>query len=92
MVDLKKLISQMTIDEKIGQIVQYDAGFFINSKAAPTGAMQNLELVHEDLFRIGSFLNLADAKEMYELQDTHLEGDRNKSRSPASEQTGKFPE
>lgn len=78
MVDLKKLISQMTIDEKIGQIVQYDAGFFINSKAAPTGAMQNLELVHEDLFRIGSFLNLADAKEMYELQDTHLEGDRNK--------------
>lgn len=78
MPDLKKLISQMTVEEKIGQIVQYDAGFFINSKAAPTGQMQDLGLVHEDLFRIGSFLNLANAEEMHILQDCHLEGDRNK--------------
>ncbi len=78
MADLKKLISQMTIDEKIGQLVQYDAGVFIDSEAEITGPMLDMGLVAEDIFRIGSFLNLANAKEMYELQDRHLKGDRNK--------------
>lgn len=68
----------MTIEEKIGQLVQYDASVFIKSEAEITGHLQNLGLVYEDLFRIGSFLNFANAKEMYELQDKHLAGDKNK--------------
>jgi hypothetical protein len=33
-VDLKKLLSQMTIDEKIGQLVELNAEFFIKSAYA----------------------------------------------------------
>ena len=76
--DLKKLISQMTIDEKIGQLIQYDARAFIDSKAESTGQMKDFGLVADDLFRMGSFLNIANAQEMCELQSRHLEGDRNK--------------
>ena len=36
-VDLKKLLSQMTIDEKIGQLVELNAEFFIKSASEVTG-------------------------------------------------------
>lgn len=78
MTDLKKLVDGMTVDEKIGQLVQYNAKDFIDSMADITGPLVNNGLVPEDLYRIGSFLNLENAKDMHELQSKHLEGDRNK--------------
>jgi len=78
MVDLKKLIAGMTIDEKIGQLVQYNAKDFIDSIAEITGPLVNNGLVPEDLYRVGSLLNLENAKDMIKLQTEHLEGDRNK--------------
>ena len=78
MPDLKKLIEGMTVDEKIGQLLQYDAYYFIKSEAGITGPLQQLGLQKEDLYRVGSILNFKNADEMIRLQKAHLGGDRNK--------------
>ena len=78
MPDFKKLIDGMTIDEKIGQLLQYDAYYFIKSEAGITGPLQQLGLQKEDLYRVGNILNFKNADEMIRLQKAHLEGDRNK--------------
>lgn len=76
--DLKKLLSEMSIDEKIGQLSQFNANAFANSEAEVTGPMIHYGLVPEDLYRIGSLLNFKNAEEMVELQKRHLDGDRHK--------------
>lgn len=76
--DLKKLLSKMSLDEKIGQLSQFNAKDFANSEAEITGPMIQYGLVPEDLYRIGSLLNFKNAEEMIELQKKHLDGDRNK--------------
>lgn len=78
MKDLKALIAQMTIEEKIGQLTQYNANLFIDSDVDITGPMANLGLTEEDLKTVGSVLNFKDAKEVCEIQRMHLEQDRNK--------------
>jgi len=76
--DLKKLLSEMTLDEKIGQLSQFNANAFANSEAEITGPMVQYGLVPEDLYRVGSLMNFKNAEEMLDLQKRHLEGDRNK--------------
>ena len=76
--DLQKLLNQMTIDEKIGQLGQFNASVFINSEAGITGPMEEVGLNDEDVYRVGSVLNFKNAEEMIKLQKKHLDGDRNK--------------
>ncbi len=76
--DLNKIISKMTIDEKLGQLTQFGAGLFIWSKAGETGPLHSWGLKDEDLYRMGSILNFNGASEMLELQKTHMDGDKNK--------------
>lgn len=76
--DLKKLLSEMTIDEKIGQLMQINGHEFINTDAGITGPFEQLGLKEEDLFRIGSILNFNSAAEAISMQDAHLSKDRNK--------------
>lgn len=76
--DLQKLLSQMTIEEKIGQLGQYNAQVFIDSDAGITGPMDEIGLSKDDIYRVGSILNFKNAEEMIKLQKLHLEGDRNK--------------
>ena len=76
--DLNKLISNMTIDEKLGQLTQFGAGLFMYSKAGNTGPLTHCGLKPEDLYRMGSILNFNGASEMLELQKSHMEGDPNK--------------
>lgn len=68
----------MTLDEKIGQLAQFNANVFVSSDAEITGPMADLDLTNDDLNRLGSVLNFKDANEMIELQKRHLQGDRNK--------------
>ena len=77
MLDLKKLIDGMTVEEKIGQLAQFNANVFSGSDADITGPLVKNGLTGDDLYRIGSLLNFKDSKEMNELQKRHLEGDRN---------------
>ena len=76
--DLKKLLSQMTLDEKIGQLIQLNANFFVNSEADITGPLEKLGIDKSFLKNVGSTLNFHSVDEMIEIQKNHLEEDRNK--------------
>lgn len=78
MADIQKLLAQMTLEEKIGQLMQYNGSVFLDTSAEITGPMQQFGLTEEDLGRIGSVLNFATADEMKRMQDLHLEKDPNK--------------
>ena len=78
MVNLEKLLAQMTMDEKIGQLAQYNANVFLESDADITGPSTKLGLKKEDISKVGSCLNFKSVEEMREIQDKHLASDRNK--------------
>ncbi|MGM9604364.1 MAG: glycoside hydrolase family 3 N-terminal domain-containing protein [Faecousia sp.] len=78
MTDIAQLLSRMTLEEKIGQLMQYNGNVLMETSAGITGPMQQFGLTEEDLGRIGSVLNFASAGEMKAMQDTHMAGDPNK--------------
>ena len=77
-IDVKKLISEMTLDEKIGQLIQLNANFFTESSADITGPWEKLGIDKEALKTIGSTLNFHGADEMVAIQEKHMSEDRNK--------------
>lgn len=77
-VDLKNLLSQMTLDEKIGQLIQLNANFFGDSAAEITGPAQKFGMDPEHVKYIGSALNFHGVEEMMAIQDKHMAEDRNK--------------
>ena len=78
MADIKKILKNMTIREKIGQLSQYDANLFIDTDAAVTGHIEWLGLSDGDLRCVGHVLNFKSPSEMRQIQREHLEKDRNK--------------
>lgn len=76
--DLQKLLSQMSVHDKIGQLTQYNAKLFINTSSDITGPQQKLGLTDADLAAVGSVLNFASADEVKEIQDKHLKNDPHK--------------
>lgn len=76
--DLDALLAQMTLEEKVGQMAQYSGHLLIKTDAEITGPMAALKLSREDLGRIGSVLSFKNAAEVIEIQQQHLEADRNK--------------
>ena len=77
-VDIKKLISGMTLEEKVGQLMQYNMVFFKDTAADATGPLAKFGIAPEYLPKVGSVLNFATVEEMIEVQKKHLEEDRNK--------------
>lgn len=77
MKDMKKLLKQMTVDEKIGQLTQCNANIFGESEAEITGPMTDLGLTPENANSIGSILNFNCFAEVKRLQENHLKHDRN---------------
>lgn len=75
---LEKLLSQMSIHDKIGQLTQYNAMLFTNTTSDITGPQKKLGLTDADLAAVGSILNFASVREVKEIQDNHLENDPNK--------------
>ena len=75
---LEKLLSQMSIHDKIGQLTQYNAALFAKTTAEITGPQGKLGLTHEDMAATGSILNFATVEEMKAIQDKHLQGDPHK--------------
>jgi len=76
-VDVKKLISKMTLDQKIGQLIQLNANFFAESSADITGPWEALGIDKAALKTIGSTLNFHGADEMIAIQKKHMEEDPN---------------
>lgn len=78
MAEIEKLLSQMTPEEKIGQLMQYIGSVFLDTSAESTGPVEQFGLTEADLGRLGSVLNFASADEMKRMQDMHLARDPNK--------------
>ena len=77
-INIDKLLKEMTIDEKIGQLIQLTSNYFGDAEAAVTGPWANLGLSNEDLKAIGSCLNCHNAESAIKIQNEHLKGDRHK--------------
>ncbi len=76
--DIKAIVANMTIEEKLGQMTQINACLLGDSTAEITGPLEELGIPAEFLGLIGSTLNFSSAEEMIALQKKHLEQDPNK--------------
>lgn len=75
---LLALLNSMTLEEKAGQLVQCNAGQFIQNQMEITGP-EGEPLPTEDLNRVmGSVLTFEDASQAKALQDKHLAADPKK--------------
>ena len=78
MKDLKALLSQMTLQQKIGQLAQYNANVLLDTDAQITGPRSELGLTREQTAYVGSVLNFRNAREVHAIQNDHLARDPNK--------------
>ena len=68
--DIRKLLFEMTLQEKLGQLTQLNAIFFKHDNTADiTGPVSRLGIEEEDALYSGSTLNFIGAKDMKEIQD-----------------------
>lgn len=74
--NIQALLSEMTFEEKVGQLIQYNTNLLTDSDAQITGPLTELGLDKDMLPFIGSVLNFQDAAEMIAIQKAHLEHDR----------------
>ena len=74
--DIKALLAEMTLEEKVGQLVQYNTALLGKSTAEITGPVQKLGVSPEKLKYVGSTLNFNGVEEMIALQETHMAEDR----------------
>ncbi|MGO1821001.1 MAG: glycoside hydrolase family 3 N-terminal domain-containing protein [Ruoffia tabacinasalis] len=74
-VDLVALLNEMTLDEKIGQLVQLTPDFF-EQGGEITGPVKEWELDSEQLSRVGSVLGTQKASQVYNIQKEYLEQSR----------------
>ena len=76
-IDLKSLVGQMTLEEKIGQLIQLSADFFGNASEL-TGPAQDWGLDEKQLSTIGTCIGGGSAEAIRAIQENHLKHDRNK--------------
>ena len=75
--DIKKLLNTLTIEEKIGQMLQIAPFFFIkNLEIEVAGNVNDLALNEAKIFRAGSVLGIRNASEMIEVQKNYLKKSR----------------
>lgn len=74
---LKNLLSQMTLDEKIGQLVQTNGIFFLKDDTELTGPASDLGIDLDYRKHIGSLLNFKNADNAIKIQEKYLKENRN---------------
>lgn len=77
-VNIEKLLKEMTVEEKIGQLVQLTSNYFGDTEGADTGPWSNIGLSADELRSVGSCLNFANAEAAIKIQNDHLKEDRHK--------------
>jgi len=70
---LKELFDSLTLDEKIGQLVQLNGNFFDSNEKVVTGPVAKIGIDKDKIYQTGSILNTSGAKELKDLQDRYLE-------------------
>lgn len=75
--EILELLNKMTIDEKIGQMVQIAGDIFLEDDInVSTGPLKNLELSTEKLYNVGSILNVMGVERVRKVQDKYLAQNR----------------
>ena len=69
--ELRSLMEAMTIDEKIGQLVQLSGECFGTGDIA-TGPAAKIGVTEEDIWRSGSVLNVMGADDVHSIQDAYM--------------------
>lgn len=74
---LLELLKQMTIEEKVGQLVQV-AGeiFLIDDIDVSTGPLKDLNLSNKMLYQVGSILNVVGSEKIRKIQEEYLSKSR----------------
>lgn len=73
--ELTNLLNQMTLAEKVGQLVQLTPEFF-SSGGEITGPMQEWNMTSDKLYQIGSVLGTHTAEQVKQIQEKYLEKSR----------------
>ncbi|WP_439443009.1 beta-glucosidase BglX [Listeria aquatica] len=76
--DLKKLLKDLTWQEKVGQLIQLSGDFFSSEEALAVGPKQKLGITQETVDLAGSVLNVAGAKKTRVIQEKWLQKSRHK--------------
>ncbi len=78
MINLEKLLQEMSLHDKIGQLTQYPTGLLAAESTIVTGPMQEFGLSHEDVAAVGSVLNTPSLEAAQAIQAEHLKNDPHK--------------
>ncbi|WP_167629981.1 beta-glucosidase BglX [Listeria valentina] len=76
--DLKKILRDLTWQEKVGQLIQLSGDFFSSEDALTVGPKQKLGITQEMVDLAGSVLNVAGASKTREIQEKWLQKSRHK--------------
>lgn len=75
--ELESLISQMTLEEKIGQMVQVRAKRIFNEVTdVPTGPSQKISKNESLIYNVGSIISSANSDKIEEIQNKYLKNNR----------------
>ena len=67
--NLKSLLNDMSLEEKIGQMLQVSGLFYGDKDALTTGGLDYFKATEEELLRAGSILSISGADKLKKLQD-----------------------
>ncbi|WP_040215005.1 beta-glucosidase BglX [Clostridium polynesiense] len=77
--NIKDILNKMTIEEKIGQLLQLIPSFYKEaSEGEITGPLKAAKLDEKILWNTGSVLGIANAEDMIEIQKKYMENNRHK--------------
>ncbi|MBS5951825.1 MAG: beta-glucosidase, partial [Clostridium sp.] len=74
--EIKKLVSNMTLEEKIGQLTQIRTSYYNNMNTSGTGTKSKLNINNNQKWMIGTVLGKLDAAMMIEIQKEYLKNNR----------------
>ena len=74
--NLKELLARMTIKEKIGQMTQFPAAYYLDNEENLTGPMEEENIDPEDIWLAGSTLAFNRAEDSLKFQKKFIENSR----------------
>jgi len=73
-IDINELLKTMTIEEKMGQLMQLIPLFYDSSKSGSiTGPLSDLNMDEDMIWKSGSVIGVTNAKDMIDIQRIYLE-------------------
>lgn len=75
---LQTLLDELSLEEKIGQLIQLSGDFFQEDEAMLVGPQKKLGINEEMVELVGSVLNITGAEKVRQIQDNYLAKSRHK--------------